>query len=175
MSRGGVSFSVGRDHRDRDRCDQPPCSMQRPTPLHRRPSLPPSLSLSLPRPPFYSAPLPPLPAREGPRTCTTPTTTPSPSFTGHVIAKSIPNANRAFPRGSNSSLVPFFERSLFFEGIGGGPRGYRRGILGREDGKLTKRRRERGRGTKRRRLVSGLAALGGNSSRLAIKHGWADG
>lgn len=38
MSRGGVSFSVGRDHRDRDRCDQPPCSMQRPTPLHRRPS-----------------------------------------------------------------------------------------------------------------------------------------
>lgn len=116
MSRGGVSFSVGRDHRDRDRCDQPPCSMQRPTPLHRRPSLPPSLSLSLPRPPFYSPPLPPLPAREGPRTCTTPTTTPSPSFTGHVIAKSIPNANRAFPRGSNSSLVPFFREILVFRG-----------------------------------------------------------
>lgn len=94
------------------------------------------------------------------------------------IAKSIPNANRAFPRRS-SFFVSFFERSLF-EGIGGGSRGSRnrrRGrVLGREDGKLTKRRRERGRGKgrgKRRRLVSGLAALGGNSFRLAIKHGWA--
>lgn len=63
------------------------------------------------------------------------------------IAKSIPNANRAFPRRS-SFFVSFFERSLF-EGIGGGSRGSRnrrRGrVLGREDGKLTKRRRERGR------------------------------
>lgn len=47
LSRGGVSFSVGRDHRDRDRCDQPPCSMQRPTPLHRRPSFSPVLLFTL--------------------------------------------------------------------------------------------------------------------------------
>ena len=52
MSRGGVSFSVGRDHRDRDRCDQPPCSMHRPTPLHRADPL--SLLCS----PFHSRLLP---------------------------------------------------------------------------------------------------------------------
>lgn len=45
FGRGGVSFSVGRDHRDRDRCDQPPCSMHRPTPLHRLPSFSPHVLL----------------------------------------------------------------------------------------------------------------------------------
>lgn len=58
LSRGGVSFSVGRDHRDRDRCDQPPCSMQRPTPLHRRPSFSLPSSFLLPSPtPFLLSPL----------------------------------------------------------------------------------------------------------------------
>lgn len=94
MSRGGVSFSVGRDHRDRDRCDQPPCSMQRPTPLHRRPSFSLPSSFLLPSlAPFLLSP--PQREREPRDRAPPPRLLPRLPLSPATYREIVPNANRA--------------------------------------------------------------------------------
>lgn len=110
LSRGGVSFSVGRDHRDRDRCDQPPCSMQRPTPLHRRPSFSLPSSFLLPSPtPFLLSPLER--ERESRGTAPPPRLLPRLPLSPATYREIVPNANRGV---STPTIAPieFLETDL---------------------------------------------------------------
>lgn len=113
LSRGGVSFSVGRDHRDRDRCDQPPCSMQRPTPLHRRPSFSLPSSFLLPSPtPFLLSPLER--ERESRGTAPPPRLLPRLPLSPPRIAKSFQMLIAAFLRQQSlqSDPIEFLETDL---------------------------------------------------------------